>query len=85
LCIFKGDGQSYGHACYETLTAKQDIILLYCMAHARCYFLEEEKSDQKRAAYAIDIFAWHYDIEREINDKRISERKDVRQELAKPI
>lgn len=85
LCNFKGYFQSDGYACYETLAAKKDITLLCCMAHARRYFLEAEKNDPKRAAYAMDIFARLYDIEREIKDKSIDERKEVRQELAKPI
>jgi transposase len=55
------------------------------MAHARRYFLEAEKNDPKRAAYAMDIFARLYDIEREIKDISTCERKEVRQELAKPI
>jgi hypothetical protein len=49
--------QSDGYACYETLSAKKDITLFCCMAHARRYFLEAEKNDPKRAASAIDIFA----------------------------
>ena len=85
LCSFKGYLQSDGYACYETLAAKKEITLLCCMAHARRYFLEAEKNDPKRAAYAMDIFSRLYDIEREIKDKSIDERKEVRQELAKPI
>ncbi|WP_152439805.1 IS66 family transposase, partial [Arcticibacter svalbardensis] len=42
-------------------------------------------NDQKRAAYALDVFGQLYDIERDIKDKSSAERKEARQKLAKPI
>ena len=59
--------------------------MLCCMAHARRYFLEAEKNDPARSAYALDVFGQLYDIEREIKDKTPEQRKKARQELAKPI
>jgi len=85
LSDYKGYLQSDGYSCYETLAANKDIILLCCMAHARRYFLESEKNDPKRAAYALNVFGQLYDIEREIKDKTPQERKEARQELSKPI
>jgi len=55
------------------------------MAHVRRYFLESEKNDPERVAYALNVFAKLYDIEREIKDKPSQERKKARQELSKPI
>lgn len=85
LSGFKGYLQSDGYVCYETLATNKDIRLLCCMAHARRYFLEAEKNDPKRASYALEVFGQLYDIEREIKDKTIWQRKQARQELAKPI
>lgn len=85
LSNYKGYLQSDGYSCYETLAANKNIELLCCMAHARRYFLESEKNDQKRAAYALSVFGQLYDIEREIKDKTTQERKQTRQELSKPI
>jgi len=85
LSNYQGYLQSDGYSCYETLAANKEITLLCCMAHARRYFLESEKNDPKRAAYALNVFGQLYDIEREIKDKTISERKQARQELSKPI
>ncbi|AMP98258.1 hypothetical protein AY601_2077 [Pedobacter cryoconitis] len=85
LSDYKGYLQSDGYSCYETLAVNKDIKLLCCMAHARRYFLESEKNDPKRAAYALNVFGQLYDIEREIKDKTTSERKEARQELSKPL
>lgn len=85
LSDFKGYLQSDGYACYETLSVNKDITLLCCMAHSRRYFLEAEKNDPARSAYALDVFGRLYDIEREIKDKTPDQRKKARQELAKPI
>lgn len=85
LSNYKGYLQSDGYSCYETLATNKDITLLCCMAHARRYFLESEKNDPKRAAYALNVFGQLYDIEREIKDKTTREREEARQELSKPI
>lgn len=55
LSDYKGYLQSDGYSCYETLAANQNIELLCCMAHARRYFMESEKNDPKRAAYALNV------------------------------
>jgi len=49
------------------------------------YFLEAEKNDPKRAAYALNVFGQLYDIECEIKDKTTQEREVARQKLSKPI
>jgi transposase len=85
LSNYKGYLQSDGYSCYETLAANKNIKLLCCMAHARRYFLESEKNDPKRAAYALNVFGQLYDIECEIKDKTIQEREEARQKLSKPI
>lgn len=85
LSDYKGYLQSDCCSCYETLAANKDVTLLYCMAHARRYFLESEKNDPKRASYALNVFGQLYDIEREIKDKTVNERKEAIQKLFKPI
>lgn len=82
---FKGYLQSDGYNCYETLAVNKDITLLCCMAHARRYFLEAEKNDPGRSAYALEVFGRLYDIEREIKDGTADERNNAREKLAKPI
>ena len=85
LSDFKGYLQSDGYSCYETLAVNKDITLLCCMAHARRYFLEAEKNDPARSAYALEVFGQLYEIEREIKDKTPEQRQTARQKLAKPI
>src|SRR5690606_30925006 len=54
---------------------------LHCMAHARRYFKEAADNDQARSAHALQAFQDIYEIERQIKDLPVAERKKLRRKL----
>jgi len=78
-----------GYEGYQRVCSEQKLIRLGCWAHARRKFIEAQrlqpkgktgKSDQV-LAYIQQLYA----IEREIRDKPVDERYNIRQLQAKPI
>ena len=58
--------------------------MLHCMAHARRYFKEAEDNDKERSTYALKILQEVYEIERQIRDLTIEERRRIRTESILP-
>lgn len=75
---FKGYLQTDGYAAYDQFYQRDGIKMLHCMAHARRYFKEAEDNDKERSSYALRIFQEVYEIERQIKDLTIEERRDIR-------
>lgn len=75
---FKGYLQTDGYAAYDQFYQRDGIQMLHCMAHARRYFKEAEDNDKERSSYALRIFQEVYEIERQIKDLTIEERRDIR-------
>jgi len=88
LSNYKGCIQTDGYGGYNNLRDKSEITCFGCWAHCRRKFAEEYKtSGSKQAKEAIDYISQLYNIEREAKEKSLSndERKEIRQEKAKPI
>lgn len=85
---FKGIIQTDGFSVYESLYANHpDIILTYCMAHARRKFVEARNYDQEKADYVLKKMQELYKLEQEMREAESTweERTAKRQEVAQPI
>ena len=84
---YKGIIQTDGFGVYESLYANHpDIILTYCMAHARRKFVDARGYDQKRADYVLKKMQKLYELEQEMREAGLTwqERTAKRQEDAQP-
>jgi len=85
---FKGIIQTDGFGVYESLYGDHaDIILTYCMAHARRKFVDAQGYDQERADYVLEKMQLLYKLEQEMREAGLKkkERAAKRQEIALPI
>ena len=58
--------------------------MLHCVAHARRYFKEAADDDQARSSYARQFFQEIYEIERQLKELSIEERKKLREQTILP-
>lgn len=85
---FKGYLQSDGYTGYEAaFRDNNDVQLVSCMAHIRRHFEQALGENRKAAEFAMGEIQKLYQIERICTEANMSddERKQKRQELAKPI
>ena len=85
---YKGYIQCDGYTGYETaFRSNPDVQLVNCMAHIRRHFESALEENKTAAEYAIGEIQKLYKIERICDEKNLStdERKQKRQELARPI
>lgn len=84
---FHGALQTDGYAGYEKLAAKEGIVALACMAHARRYFEKAQDNDKARATYALERIQALYAIERACDqrDDPPDKRHEHRRSEAMPI
>ena len=85
---YKGYLQCDGFAGYETaFRNNQDMQLVNCMAHIRRHFEQALEENKSAAEFALGEIQKLYHIERTCTENNLSddERKQKRQELAKPI
>jgi len=82
---FKGYLQVDGYAAYD----QTDAILVGCWAHARRKFVEAKKAQPKgksgRADWAISHIQKLYRVETEIKDLDPADKRQTRQERARPL
>lgn len=50
---FSGDLQSDGYSGFDEAAARAGVILVGCIAHARCDFIEAADSDEERANWML--------------------------------
>src|SRR5690606_19851064 len=62
----------------------EGVEILHCMAHARRYFKEAEDNDKERSEYALKSFQEIYEVERQLRELPVEERRKLRQELIVP-
>jgi len=84
---YTGFLQTDGYATYDKIGAKEDIVHLGCMAHARRYFVEALDSDANRAEHALKMFQQLYAIEARIKTMGLQgdEIVQLRQQEAIPV
>lgn len=86
LSNFKGHLQADGYAVYDELPLK-DIIVFYCMAHARRKIYDAQNNNQELATHALEEIGKLYRIEAKCKDEQLNEEqiKQRRQEESLPI
>lgn len=65
---YQGFLQTDGYSTYEKIGAKQGVVHLGCMAHARRHFMEARHSNVPLADHALKMFQQLYAIEARIKD-----------------
>jgi hypothetical protein len=88
LSDFKGILQTDGYSVYEALYGNHpDIILVYCMAHARRKFVDALRYDKQKADHVLEKMQTLYKLESEMRDAALGweERSRQRQEKAVPV
>jgi transposase len=69
---FKGFLQTDGYTGYDEVNARNTIISLACMAHARRYFVEAKEIDPERANWMLHHIGLLYKIERYARNQQFS-------------
>lgn len=85
---YTGIVQTDGYTVYETLYSNHpNIILVYCMAHARRKFVEALKYDKVRATEVLELMGQLYLLEQKMRDEVLtSEQRTLRrQQVAVPV
>ena len=86
LAGFHGVLQVDGYAGYRALAGKNDVQLAFCWAHVRRRFYELAAAGPAPiASEALQRIAELYEIEKGIRGRGSDERRDVRQEKARPL
>jgi len=83
---FKGILQTDGYSVYETLYGKHpDIILVYCMAHARRKFVDARRYDKQKADHVLEKMQTLYKLESEMREASLSWEERTRQRQEKAV
>jgi transposase len=85
---YTGILQTDGYSVYEKLFANHpNIILVYCMAHARRKFVDAQQDDKEKASYVLEQMQILYALEEQMRQQKSNwqERTQLRQEKAVPI
>lgn len=88
LKAFMGIIQTDGYTVYETLYGNHpNIILVYCMAHARRKFVEALKYDKAKATQVLELMGQLYILEQQMRDEALTweQRTLLRQQKAVPV
>lgn len=88
LADFKGIIQTDGYKIYHILYDNHPHIqLTFCMAHARRYFVNAVKDDEKQANYVLDQMRTLYLLEEKLNAENATweQRTDARKKHAVPV
>lgn len=86
---FSGILQTDGYSGYNDLRAKSSVINLGCWDHARRKFTDvikvADKTKQGKASQLLLLINQLYDVERHTKEWEFPDRRDYRQEKAKPV
>ncbi|WP_323825314.1 IS66 family transposase [Algoriphagus sp. C2-6-M1] len=88
LAGFKGILQTDGYIVYESLYANHaNILLTYCMAHARRYFMDAVRDVEKQANNILDEMQLLYALEQEMREQELGweKRTEERKKHARPV
>lgn len=85
---YAGILQVDGYAVYEKLFGNHpDILLVYCMAHARRKFVDALKYDEQKATYVLERMQLLYALEKQMREESLDweEKTKLRQEESVPV
>ena len=85
---YAGILQVDGYSVYEKLFGNHpDILLVYCMAHARRKFVDALKYDKERSTYVVERMQVLYALEQQMREQQLGweEKTKLRQEKSVPV
>lgn len=85
---YSGILQTDGYTVYESLYGNHpDIMLVYCMAHARRKFIDALNYDKAKATQVLELMSILYKLEQDIRDEGLTweQRTQRRQQEAVPV
>jgi len=85
---YAGILQVDGYSVYEKLFGNHpDILLVYCMAHARRKFVDALKYDEQKATYVLERMQLLYALEKQMREEGLDweEKTKLRQEESVPV
>jgi transposase len=85
---YTGILQVDGYAVYEKLFSNApDILLVYCMAHARRKFVDALKYDKERSTYVLERMQVLYALEQQMREEKLDwdEKTKLRQAKSAPV
>lgn len=85
---YTGILQTDGYTVYEKLFANHpNIILIYCMAHARRKFVDAQQDDKEKASYVLEQMQTLYGLEEQMRQQSLNweQRTALRQQKAMPV
>jgi transposase len=85
---YAGILQVDGYAVYEKLFGNHpDILLVYCMAHARRKFVDALKYDEQKATYVLERMQLLYALEKQMREEGLDweGKTKLRQEKSIPV
>lgn len=85
---YSGILQTDGYNVYETLFgSRANIMLVYCMAHARRKFVDALKYDKEKASVVLELMQQLYKLEQDMRDEGLSreQRTSRRKKEATPV
>lgn len=88
LAGFRGILQTDGYTVYDSLYGNHpDIVLTFCMAHSRRYFVNALKDDEKQANYVLDEMQQLYALEQRMREQNLDweQRTEERKKHARPV
>lgn len=88
LSGFRGILQTDGYTVYESLYGNHpDILLTFCMAHSRRYFVNALKDDASQANYVLDEMQRLYALEQRMREEKLDweKRTEERKTHARPV
>jgi transposase len=85
---YAGILQVDGYAVYEKLFGNHpEILLVYCMAHARRKFVDALKYDKERSTYVLERMQVLYALEQQMREQQLDweQKTKLRQEKSVPV
>ncbi|MFC6194115.1 IS66 family transposase [Dyadobacter subterraneus] len=85
---YAGILQVDGYVVYEKLFGNHpEILLVYCMAHARRRFIDALKYDEQKATYVLERMQLLYVLEKQMREEGLNweEKTKLRQEKSIPV
>ncbi|MFT7163415.1 MAG: transposase, partial [Bacteroidia bacterium] len=85
---YSGILQTDGYSVYESLYGNhKEILLVYCMAHARRKFVDALKYDKEKATQVLELMQSLYKLEQDMRDEKLTweQRTERRQKEAVPV
>ena len=85
---YSGILQTDGYGVYESLYGNhKQVMLVYCMAHARRKFVDALNNDKEKATQVLEIMQHLYKLEQDMRDESLiwEQRTERRQQEAVPL